>query len=171
MLGQPSNQMLAQAEQGIQSKLPQAMQQDLQKVLHAGMTILYSPQLQGQLQQRIKTSADPIKDASEGAARLISNLYQQSNKTMPTALIVPAAMIFAFEYLDLVQKAGKIQITPQMISQTTTAVGDTVLPLFGMTKDKLAALIAHAKQNPQGAPQAAPQAAPTGILGSAQGAQ
>ena len=166
MLGKSSHDMLAQAEQGIQAKVPQELQTALQKVLNAGATILYSPKLSAQLKQKIAATTDPVKDASEGAARMISNLYQQSNKTIPVALIVPAAMILAFEYLDLVAKAGKAQITPQMIAQTTTAVGDTVLPLFGVTKDKLAQMVAQAKSQGGTAQPAAP--APAGIIGSAQ---
>lgn len=163
--------MLAQAEQAIQSKVPAKLQQALARVLQAGMTILYSPQLKTQLQQRIMGSSDPVKDASAGAVRLVSELYRQSNKTMPTDLVVPAAMIFAFEYLDLVAKAGKAQITPDMIAKTTTAVGDAVLPMFGVTKAKLAAMIEKAKKNPQGQSAPAPASPGSGILAAAQGAQ
>jgi hypothetical protein len=172
MLGQASNPMLEQAEQGIQSKVPQNLQAGLQKVIHAGLTIMYSPKLAQQRNQRLAQTTDPAKDAGEGSARLVLNLYQQSNKTMPPELVVPAAMIFAFEYLDLIAKAGKAQITPDVIAKTTQAVADSVLPMMGITKDKLAALIAQSQQGgaqpAAGAPAAPTAPAPAGIIGKAQ---
>jgi hypothetical protein len=169
MLGQSSNPMLEQAEQGIQSKVPQNLQAGLQKVIHAGLTIMYSPKLAQQRNDRIANSKDPAQDAGQGAARLILNLYQQSGKTLPVPLVVPAAMIFAFEYLDLVAKAGKAQITPDVIAQATQAVADSVLPMMGITKDKLAALIAQSQQGGAQPATGAPTApAPTGIINKAQ---
>lgn len=174
MLGQTSNPMLSQCEQGIQAKVPANMQTNFMKVVHAGLTIMYAPQTKDLLQKGIAASNDPAKEAAAGATRLISNLYQQSGKTLPIALVVPTAMIFAFEYLDLVAKAGKAQITPDMISTTTTAVSDALLPLLGVTKDKLASMAAAAKQQqPQGgasAPQAPAAPAPGGIIAGQQGA-
>lgn len=173
MIGQASNPMLEQAEQGIQSKVPQELQAGFEKVIHAGLTIIYSPKLSQQLTARLAASTDPVREAGEGAARLISNLYQQSGKKLPVALVVPAAMVFAFEYLDLVAKAGKAEITPELIASATQAVADAVLPLMGITKDKLAQLIAQSKQGGAQAPAAgaptAPVPAPSaGIIGKAQ---
>lgn len=171
MLGQASNVMLAKAEDGIQSKVSPANQANLAKVIHAGLTIMYSPKMTDQRNQMIANSKDPAKDAGQGAARLVSNLYQQSGQKMPQQLIVPAAMIFAFEWLDLVSKAGKVDVTPDLIAQATQEVGNAVLPMFGVTPDKLAQMKA------QGGAQAAqqPPAAPTtqssgGIISNAMGA-
>ena len=171
MIGQASNPMLEQAEQAIASKMPPAMQQDLQRVVHAGLTIMYSPQLAQQRNARIAASSDPVQDASSGAARLISNLFQQSNKSIPAALIIPAAIIFAFEYLDLVAKAGKTQITPDLIAQTTQAVAQAVLPLMGVTPQKMQSLLAVAKQHGNAQSAMTPSAPSGGIIGNAQAGQ
>lgn len=171
MIGQVSNPMLAQAEQGITSKVAPNLQSGLAKVVHAGLTIMYSPQLAQQRNAHMASSKDPAQDAGQGAARLISNLYQQSGKTMPIPLVIPAAMIFAFEYLDLVAKAGKAQITPDLISQATHAVADAVLPLLGVSKDKLAGMIQQQGGTTQGQAPTPPAAAPApsgGIIGNAQ---
>lgn len=169
MLGKASNPMLEKAEQAIQAKLAPKLQEPFQRVIHAGLTIMYSPQLAQQRQQRIASGTNPAQDAAQGAARLVSNLFQQSGKTLPLPLIVPAVMMFAFEYLDLVCKAGKAQITPDLISSTTTAVGDAVMPLFRITPDKLHQIMQERGKN--GVHPAAGGAAPApaaGILGSAQ---
>ena len=160
--------MLAQAEEGIAAKMPSNLSDSFGKVIHAGLTIIYSPKLSDQRNARIAATHDPVKEAADGAARLISNLYQQSGKKLPIPLVVPAAIIFGFEWLDLLAKAGKAQITPDLIAQTTQAVADAVLPLMGITKDKLAQLMAKAQAG--GAqPGATPAAPPAGIIAGAQG--
>lgn len=189
MLGRISNPLLQKAEQGIESKVPPNRQADLQKVVNAGMTIFYSPQLKDARNQMIQRSTDPAKEAGLGAAKLISELYQQSNKTMPTDIAVPAAMIFGLQYLDLLANVGKTQITPDLVANATSAIADNVLPLFGVTPDKMQQLITLGKQKqaagqpgqqpgqpaPQGAmpppmqATAPQQAAPAGIMQQARG--
>ncbi len=156
--------MLAQAEQAIQAKIPPAMQANFEKVVHAGLTILYSPKLAQQRNAQLANVTDPAQLAGQGAARMVSNLFQQSGKKIPIPLIIPAAMVLAFEFLDLAAKAGKAQITPDLIAKATQAVADAILPLFGATKDKVAQMTAQKA----GAP-AAPAPAPAGgIIGNAQ---
>jgi len=181
MLGNASNPMLAQAEQGIQAKIPQAKQADFQKVIQAGLTIMYSPKLEQQRNANLANSKDPISDASQGASRLVMNLYQQSGKKLTPDLMISASVIFALEYLDLVAKAGKVQITPDMIAQATQKTVEAVLPLFKapdgsqvLSTDKIQQIGAQLQsQTGQGAPQgAAPAAAPSGgiISNAMQGA-
>ena len=158
MLGHPSNAMLKQAEQGIENKVPAQSKSAFTRVVTAGLTILYSPQMEQMRAQRMAQVQDPAKDAGQGAARMLSNLYEQSKKTMPVEVMVPAAMIFAFEFLDLLAQAGKAQITPDLIDKTTQAVGDAVLPMFGVTPDKLQQMIAQAQPKK-----------PSGIIAGAQG--
>lgn len=130
MLGKASNPMLEQAEQVIQANLPANMQPALQQVVNAGLTVMYSAQTAQARKQAIMNTKNPVTESGEGAARLISNLFQQSNKTMPPGVILPAACIFAFEYLDFMAKAGKVTITPDIIANSTHAVIAAVLPLM-----------------------------------------
>lgn len=177
MLGHTSNAMLAKAEEGIQSQVPQNLQGALKKTVDAGLTVMYSDNLAKQRNERLANGGDPANDAGQGAGRLIGNLYQQSGQKMPPEVIVPAAMIFAFEYLDLVEQAGKVQVTGDIIAQATKAVANAVLPMFGVTPEKLQELqgLAGSKQGGAAAPQAAPGApaspAPAGIIGAAQAGQ
>ena len=169
-LGTASNPMLAQAEEGIAAKMPANLSDSFSKVIHAGLTIIYSPKLSDQRNARIAATHDPVKEAADGAARLVSNLYQQSGKKLPIPLVVPAAIIFGFEWLDLLAKAGKAQITPDLIAQTTQAVADAVLPLMGITKDKLAQLMAKAQAGgAQTGVDPQTPAPPAGIIAGAQG--
>jgi hypothetical protein len=160
MLGQASNPMLEQAEQGIIDKVPANLKDALNRVIHAGLTIMYSPKLAQQRNERIANSTDPAQEAADGSARLMLNLYEQSGKKLPTEIIAPGAMVFAFEYLDLLAKAGKAQISPDLIAQATQATGESALKLMGIGKDQIAQLSAQAQQR---------SAKPAGIIAAAQG--
>jgi hypothetical protein len=163
MIGQASNQMLAKMEQEIQAKIPQNLKAGFERVIHAGMSILYSQNLNQQLKQRIAQTKDPITEAADGAARMVTVLYSQSKKTMPTELLMPAAMVFAIEYVDLLAKAGKAQITPQFIGELAQAVTESVMKAMGISKEKLKQVMAErTAQINQGAQ---PQQA--GIIGGA----
>lgn len=153
--------MLAQAEQGIESKVDPKLKPAFDKVVHAGLTIMYSPKLQNEMKKNLANTQNFAEAAGKGASRLISNLYMQSNKAPQVRdVAVPACMIFAFEYLDLAEKSGRVQVSPDLISQATQAVADAVLPMFGMTQDKIQSIMQQ-KAQPQ---------KPQGIIAGAQGA-
>jgi hypothetical protein len=164
MLGKTTNLMLEKAEEGIQAKVKPAMQANLSKVVHAGLTIMYSPQMADARNKHLNEVTDFAAEAGKGSSRMIYNLYLQSKKKMPLDIVVPACMIFAFEYLDLIEKAGKIKVTPDVIAKATQSVSDAVLPMFGITPDKMNKLVQQSQQK-QG--QTPPK--PQGIISGAQG--
>ena len=181
MLGEATYPILVKAEKGIADKVPENRQADFNKVVHAGLTIMYSSKLKSQRDQRLAQTTDPVKDASEGATRLITNLYLQSKKTIDGALITPATMTFAIEYLDLVGKAGMAEITPELLDQVIAATGDAIMAMLPQDKVKAAIASANNAQAPQQAPQGmqqgmppvmpqTPQPIPQGIIAAGQGA-
>lgn len=149
MIGKASNPMLEQAEQGIQAKLPAALQPLLANIIKAGLTIMYAPALHDTMMHRINSSNNPAQDAGNGSARMMAELYKQSGNKLPPEIMIPAAMIFAFEFLDLVAKAGKVQITPQLIAHTVQAVTAAMFKMGGITPERMHQMIASKQQQPQ----------------------
>lgn len=145
MLGKAANPLLEKAEQAIQSKVQPQYQSGLSKMVHAGLLIMYDPSLKPQMMQKISASTNPAQEAAQGSAMMVARLFKMSKNTIPAQLFAPAAMVFAFEYLDVVAKAGKAQITPQLIADTTQAVGDALMQAMGVSKDKLAQMVQQAK--------------------------
>lgn len=153
-IGKASNPQLQKAEQALVAKIPQQMRQDFDRVIAAGLQILYAPQLRDKLMQKLK-DGNPVKDAADGAVRLTAELFKQSKGTLPRPLVVPAVMIFAFEYLDLAGQAGMIQVDTRAIAETARLASENVLRLAGLTDDK----IRQATQAAQGA-----SSAPGGLV-------
>lgn len=135
-IGKASNQQLKQAEQALAAKIPQQLRPPFAKVIASGLQILYSPKLREQLARKLE-AGNPVKDAADGGVRLTAELFKQSNGTLPKPLVVPAVMIFAFEYLDLAEKAGKLKVDAKVIAETARLASENVLRLAGLTDDKL----------------------------------
>lgn len=173
MLGQTQNALLQQTEQSIQSKVPTNLQAAFQRTLTAGLTIMYTPKLQAPMMQAIQGLTDIAQGAATGAANLLGMLYKQSNQKMPMTIAIPVGMSLMCEFLDLMEKTGKGQVTSDLIAQATQDTSQAIMQLFGISPGKVQQM---AQANSQGAASASPAApaAPQskGLLGaSVQGAQ
>lgn len=155
-IGKAANPQLQQAERSLAAKVPEPLRQQFARVIAAGLQILYAPQLRQQLEQKLK-DGNPVKDAADGAVRLTGELFKQSNGSMPKPLVVPAVMVFAFEYLDLAEQAGMVKVDTRVIAETARLASENVLRLAGLTDDK----IRQATQAAQGA-----SSAPGGLVAS-----
>jgi hypothetical protein len=175
--GQDTNPILQKTEQGIQQKVPQNLQDQFQKVITAGQTIMYSGN--GKLiAQQLNKPGDVLQNVGEGAAKLVGKLFQQSGHQLPVSLAAPAAIIFMCEALDYLEQSGKIQVTNDVVAKATQDTSAYVLQLFGVSQDKLHQIIANAHgegavPHPAGNPAAnipnPPQPSQSGILTSSMG--
>jgi hypothetical protein len=141
MIGKTTNALLQKTEQAIQTKIPAILQQAFQRALTAGLSIMYSPQMQPKMMQGIQSIADPAQGAARGAANLLSVLMQQSGGKIPMSLAVPVAMCFLCEFLDLMEKAGKLQLTVQVIAQATQDASGNILQMFGVSPGSLRQMV------------------------------
>ncbi len=142
MLGKTTNPLLQQTEQAITARVPQNLQNPLQRTLTAGFEIMYGSKA-GVLKSQLMKSNDFAHNAGEGAAKLIGILFIQSKKTMPVKIAVPAATIFMCEALGFLEQAGKIKVTPGLLADATKDMAANVLQLFGVSQDKMNTMISQ----------------------------
>jgi hypothetical protein len=142
MLGKTTNPLLQQTEQAITARVPQNLQNPLQRTLTAGFEIMYGSKA-GVLKSQLMKSNDFAHNAGEGAAKLIGILFIQSKKTMPVKIAVPAATIFMCEALGFLEQAGKIKVTPELLADATKDMAANVLQLFGVSQDKMNSMISQ----------------------------
>ena len=182
MIGQTTNQLLAQTEQQITAKIKPQMQQAFAQANHAGAALLYSPAVQQRIMSKINSTPNPLDNAALGAANLTGVLIKQSKGRMPTQIAVPVATILMCEILDFAEKSGKLQVDANSLAQATHLLGNYVLRMLGVSQNQMHQVMAHGmsqvQQGQQGQPQAPQQAssmpaAPSGgIIASArQGGQ
>lgn len=184
MIGQTNNQLLAQTEQQIASKIKPQMQQSFAMASHAAAQLFYSPAVQHQIMSKINSTPNPIDNAALGAANLTGVLIQQSGGKMPTQITIPVATVLLCEILDFLEKSGRVQVTPQALAQATQLLGNYVLRMLGANQDQVHQVLAHgmnqAQQRMQSAQAPAAQQTPSApqppvrrgiIAGARQGGQ
>ena len=140
MLGNTTNPLLKQTEQAIMAKVEPNLQNPLQRTITAGLEIMYGSK-QGVLKNQLMKSNDFAHNAGEGAAKLVGILFIQSKKTMPVKVAVPAATIFMCEALGFLEQSGKVKVTPELLADSTKDMAASVLQLFGVSQDKMNAMI------------------------------
>jgi len=159
MLGKNSNPLLVQTESAVMQKVKPELKNGLQRAITAGLKIMYESK-NGIFTQQLSKSQDYAHNVGEGVAKLVGMMFQQSKKTMPMNIAIPAATVFMCEGLDFLEKAGKVKVTPELLAEATQDMSASVLQLFGVTPEKMQQMIA-AKQGGQ------PATPPAGILAGA----
>ena len=166
MIGQTQNPLLIKTERAIQEKLKPQSVSAFQRIVTAGLKVMYSPQTRQMLARQLMSGGDPATVAGEGAAKLMGILISQSKGSMlqPAILpaVMPAATVLLCEGLDFMEKAGKAQVTPDLLAEATHTMGTALLQVLGATPER----IAQAKAQQQAALQ---QQNPTGIVQRARG--
>lgn len=180
MIGQTNNPLLAKTEQQITSKIKPQMQQAFLSAAHAGGVLLYSQQVQSRIMSQINSTPNPIDNAAQAAANLTGVLIKQSGGKMPTQIAVPVSTLMLCEILDLLEKLGKVQVTPDNLAQATQLLGNYILRTLGINQDQVHQVMAHTMSQAQsgkanGAAPTQPSAPQSpqsgGIIKSAMGAQ
>jgi len=93
--------------------------------------------------RQLTKPGNPAQNVAEGAAKLVGELYRQSNGSMPVAIMAPATMILMCEGLDFLSKMKGAQITPQLLAQATQNASQGVLQLLGVSQQKLHQVVAQ----------------------------
>lgn len=162
-LGKTTIPLLQAAEQKIQQSVKPPFQAALQAVVHAGLSIMYSPGLQATMLHHLKNVENPAQEAGTGAARMIGELQKQAQGKIPQPVLMPAAITFVCEYFDLLAKVGKVQVTPDLLAQASQIAAQTMLDASGIKQGDIQRAIAQRGKPPKAGPSAPPEG---GIIGA-----
>ena len=129
---------IKQQIQQIKSKLqvPKQMQQALQRIEMAGKKVMYSQETHGLVMQAMQGDGPWEMKIGKGIADLMSILYQQSNKTMPPQLIVPAALTLCCDAVEFLLDANQIGPDFNLGDALEAAVTQT-LEKFGVKPEQI----------------------------------
>ena len=141
-------------------KIPPQMQKAYERIVQAGLKLMFDPRTREQTMQMMMAEGDPVQKIAQGVGSVMVALFQQSNGTMPQELIIPAAVELVAHVVEVAQQAGA-SITPEQygaaVEQTIAFIGQK----FGVNLDG---------QQPQPEQAMQPTQQPAGLVGMAQGA-
>lgn len=121
-------------------KVPPNMQPALEKIEMAGKKVMYSKETHQLVMQAIQGPGPLDARLGKAIADLMAILYQQSNKTMPPQLILPAAVLLFCDALLFLMQANQIDDQFDVGAALETAVTMT-LQKFGIKPDQVQPMI------------------------------
>ena len=132
-----SNPLLQQAEAKVASGLDPQTDQNVQKIVVAGMAAALGNGPNSIL-LKLKQSQDPIADAARGAVSLVLILRKEAHGVMPMKALVHAAMILMIEALGFVDRAGIAKVGQPELVRAAHIFTDFLFARVGITKQGLA---------------------------------
>lgn len=125
-----------------------------ERIVAAGKKILYSEQMQPQIDELIKAPGDMGQKIGQGVVGLIALLLDQSNGTLPPQLIIPAATELVAEVGDFLKQSG-MKVSDADISEGMASMVELLMEKAGVSPEQLPELL---KQQGGAQPPAAPAA-------------
>ena len=94
-------------------KLPPELQNAYDKVVVAGMKMMFSKETQGDMLKVLEQEGPMYQKLGEGVATLMLTMFMQSNQTMPPQVIIPAGIELLVQAADFIRKSGLGKVTNQ----------------------------------------------------------
>lgn len=171
--------IIAKVQDAVRAKLPAQYRVAVQRIVLAGMKVMFSPETHQLMLKAIQGDTDPAHAVGMGVTQLMTLLYKESKGTMPLPALIPAGILLGCEALDFMEKSNMLRASPQIMDDMTQTVTAYLLQKMGYTAQDVARIAqggsaqAQAPQPGQPAPQAAPAqpGASQGLIGQQMGAQ
>lgn len=176
MIGKTTNPLLQKTEEAIAAKVPANLKNAFQRIITAGLKVMYDPKTNDMMAKQLKEQGDPAEIAGAGVAKLLGMLMNQSKGTMPMNAAIPAATVLLCEGLDFMEQAKVVKVDNEVLSRAMQSMSSTFLQMLGVTPEKFQQMLAKAQagqkpaqpavnpalQAAQSAPQIGPTASPQG---------
>lgn len=128
--------------------LPPGLQDAYERVVAAGMKVMFDPATHDQMTQLLQQPGSMGEKLGKGIAGLMLLLYQQSNKTLPPQVIIPAGIELASHAVDFLKQAGQ-EVQMQDVGEGVTIFLTTIMQKFGLDPSKVIAHVDGAQQPDQ----------------------
>lgn len=126
-----------------QIKLPPELQNAYERVVAAGMKVLFSKETHKFMLDQLQAPGSNAEKLGQGIAKVMVFMFNESNGTMPQEVIVPAAMLLLLKAADFVNQSGKGKITDEEIGQAMEILIDSLFEGFGADRAELDAAMAQ----------------------------
>lgn len=163
------NPVIDKARQALLEKVDQRLRPVVEKVVASGKQVMYSEETRQLAVQELKRGTDP-ESVVAAVAKLAAVLFNQSKKTIPMNVLMPATMLLLFEALDFLEEAGAVQVDGPQLAAYSQAMGSAFLQMLGVTPEKLQELVGKAAPGAAAQPAQAGAPAPRQPAGIVQGA-
>lgn len=140
-MGRPQGDDLSTKAVTENIKMPPELQEAYERVVIAGMKVMFSKESHRAMLQEIQRSGPLDQRLGKGIAGLMLMLFKESNNTMPPAVVIPAGVNLLMEAVDFLRKSGLEKPTNADIGGGIEIMISTILEKFGVAPDKMAQML------------------------------
>lgn len=133
-----------------QMKVPPQKQGSYAALVAAGKKLMYSPQMDEQVQALMAGEGDIGQKLGMGVVGIMALLLDRSNGTLPQDMLIPAALELVAEAAAMLREQGE-KVTKQDIGEGMGVVVEEILRRAGVEVDQIPQLLG------QGGEQEAPE--------------
>lgn len=124
-----------------QIKMPPELQKAYERVVVAGMKIMFSKETHDKAIRAIEGPGPVDKRLATGVAGLVAELFRQSNGTIPQAVLIPAATNLLGQAADFLRKTGQEQVDDKTLASAMHEMINIILDMFGVDPQKMASAL------------------------------
>ena len=136
-MARPEGDDLTQEAISSNIKMPPELQKAYDKVVIAGMKVMFSKETHRIMLKELQRGGPLADRLGKGIAGLMLLLFNESNKTMPPAVIIPAGMELMMQAVDFLRKSGLEKVTNQDIGDGMEQMISIIAQKFGASPDSL----------------------------------
>ena len=118
-------------------QVPPQLQEAYEKVVIAGMKVMFSEQTNQILLQELQRPGAVGEKMGKGVAGLLLLLFKESNETMPPQVIFPAGVELVMQAADFLRQTELAKVTNQDIGVAVETMIMTILEKFGVDPNQL----------------------------------
>lgn len=128
MEGEPESQISESIEQHIREGVSKENQPALDKVIDAGMKLIFGKETHDKLFSQIRPEDQiPIEDElGTAATNMMLIMYQKSGNSIPGEVIVPAGTILLARATDFINESGAAQVTHEQFGEALNIFVDMI---------------------------------------------
>lgn len=143
--------------------VPPDLKAAFQRVIAAGLKVMYSEETHQDVMNMLPKDGSPAENLGHGIANLVNMLWQQSNKTLPPQLFIPAGTYLLTDAAEFLQQSGDSNVTDADVGEALLVMITDIFKMAGANADQAMQLLDQmglSKQqgNPEGPRGGAPTA-------------
>lgn len=113
-------------------KMPPELQEAYEKVVVAGMKIMFSKESHRLMLKEMQKSGPVADRLGKSIAGLMLIMIKESNNTMPPQVIIPAGLELMMQAVDFMRKTGMQKVTNKDIGDAMQIFINTIFEKFGV---------------------------------------
>lgn len=136
---------LQQIQTQIEAKLPPNDHDAYRRIVVAGMKVMFDESTFADIFNSFNAER-PVPSLVNGVLGLGVLLMKKSKGTMPVPAAIAAMNTLMLHAMDFLGKAGKLQITPELVAEATTTFLETVMQKMGMNQQTMGKIVQQTQQ-------------------------